>query len=224
MKILKAALTVIVLLSVYCCDEVNSLLDPYEAPVITELNRSQTRVAPGDTVLITVVAENPEEGLLYYEWSAPDGGRFVLPADGPSVEWLAPFNGGSFRIRVTVSNEEKSTEKEVSVEVLSAVDPIIEIISPREGTHFIQYGQIDVKAQVYHENGISQVWLLVDGVILDSAGTSATDLYSFEFTSGRSHLGPTSVEIAAEAAQIQVKGSAAVTVFIEGILPGKHGD
>ncbi len=45
-----------------------------------------------------------------------------------------------------------------------------------------------------------------------------------EIISPRELLGPTSIEIAAEAAQIQVRGSEAVTIFIEVILPGKRGE
>jgi hypothetical protein len=223
MRIVMKRFLPLALLLFISCDGVEDLLDPYEAPLILNIVKSDDQVTPGDTVTITVEAENPEEGVLYYDWSAPDGGRFVLPADQPVVQWVAPFQGGIKKIYCTVSNEEKSTETHVQIEVLNTQKPIVVIDAPQNGSRYVQYSEIEVDAQAYHENGIYRVWFLINGSVVDSTGYAGSDQYTFSFVADSARWGELELTVRAEAAAVSVKGETSVVIFVDGILPGKKG-
>jgi len=206
------------------CDKVDSLLDPYEAPVIEKIEKSDNsnNVSPGDTVRISVTVTNPEEGLLYYDWSStPEGGRFVLPADEAVVEWIAPFKGGSYRINVKVSNEEKNSEAHVNIVVRSTQKPIIEINAPTNGSHHIQFNEILVESIAYHENFISKVQLLINGILIDSSDYHSSDKYNFAIIAGPQLIGETTITLVAHSDAANVSSEKSVIIFVEGILPGK---
>lgn len=207
------------------CDKVDELLDPYEAPVIENIEESINNVSPGDTVRITVTATNPEEGLLYFAWSStPEGGRFVLPADDAVVEWIAPFRGGNYRITVKVSNEEKSSEAYVNIVVKSTQKPILEINAPENGSHHIQYNELNIESIAYHENFISKVWLYINGALIDSSDYQSSDKYNFTIIAGPELIGETTITLVAFTDAANLSSERSVIIFVEGILPGKGKD
>lgn len=191
----------------------------YEKPIIEDLDLSSNVVYPGDTVVATVTATNPEKGVLTYAWEAPDGGQFIPPTDEVTVQWVAPFIGKSYRIRAVVSNDEKSTLTK-SVTVQSLTKPFVQILSPEDNEYFIQGGEIEISVNAYHDNHLSQVWLLVDNVFVDSLAWDASNNYIFKYVPDFSIVGETELKILAEV--FNQPGNTAsdyVTVSIEGILP-----
>jgi hypothetical protein len=71
-------------------------------PVITDLSAEQYEVDPGDTIQVAVTVEDQDEALQYH-WTST-GGQFIPPMNQPIVQWIAPDEGGTYRITVTVSN------------------------------------------------------------------------------------------------------------------------
>jgi len=213
---------IIIFLLMSSCDKVDSLLDPYEEPVIENIFESANDVSGGDTVRITVLATNPEEGLLYYEWSSsPSGGRFVLPADEDVVEWIAPLKADIYQINVKVSNDQKSSEAHVNIVVKSSEKPVLEIYAPENGSHHVQYSEIQIESMAYHGNGISRVELLVNGTLTDSSDYHSNDRYNFTLFAEEGLVGETTLTVKAYSSAAQVFSEKSVIVFIEGILPGR---
>ena len=223
---MKQKITTIIISSLFflfACDKVDELLDPYEAPIIENIEESVNNVSAGDTVHIEVIATNPEEGLLYYEWTSnPDGGRFVLPADEAAVDWIAPFKGGTYQIKVKVSNEQKSSEAYVNIVVRSTQKPILEINEPPNGSHHIQYSEIHIESIAYHENFISKVWLFINGTLVDSSDYQSSDRYDFTIIAGPELIGETIIKVVAYSDAANLSSEKSVVIFIEGILPGKR--
>ena len=70
-------------------------------PVITDLSADQYEVDPGDTIRVVVTVD--DDSALQYHWTAT-GGQFLPPMNQPAVLWIAPAEGGTYRLTVTVSN------------------------------------------------------------------------------------------------------------------------
>lgn len=218
--------SILIVLIAMGCGAVQDIFDPTEAPVIHSLMLSENRVLPRDTILAVVDAENPEKGILQYSWYSADG-RFVQPADRDSVRWIAPFDGGTYTIKVTVSNSDKNTAAEKKVYVSSLAEPFVNIKSPGEDHIFILYEAIQVTASAYHDNGIEWVRLLAispdnDSTAIDTLTSSVDDTYTFIFTSFPELVGKTTLLIEAKAdTDADLRGTDTLPIKIEGILPGE---
>lgn len=191
----------------------------YLKPVIEGLTLSQNIVIPGDTVVATVTATNPEKGILTYSWQAPDGGQFIPPTNANTVKWIAPFIGKVYKIKAIVSNEETST-RTAEVTVQSLNNPFVQILSPSNNDYFVQMQQIRVDVSAYHDNHLSKVWLLLDNVYIDSLGWNSSNIYVFDFKPDLSVVGQVELKVIAEV--FNQPGNTAsdyVMINIEGILP-----
>jgi hypothetical protein len=193
-----------------------------ESPVIEEMTIHPKQVNPFDTVYAEVSATNPEEGILSYEWSvSPDRGVFLDAIDDPAVRWVAPTAGGDYTFKVKVSNSYKSTERDESVKVIEAGLPIVRILSPEEGDYLIQLNEINIRAEAFHNNGINKVSLYIDDQLIGEKSGTSGNQYNFQFTPDTTYLGKTEIKITALANFSLTVGADSVSVFIEGILPGK---
>ena len=193
-----------------------------KSPVIEEMTIQPEQVNPFDTVYAEVKATNPEEGILSYEWSvSPDQGILLDAIDNPAVRWVAPTAGGDYTFKVKVSNSYKSTERDESVKVIEAGLPIVRILSPDDGDYFIQLNEITIQAEAFHNNGINKVSLYVnDQLLTEKSGTSSNE-YNFQFTPDTTYLGKTEIKISALANFSLTQGADSISVYIEGILPGR---
>jgi hypothetical protein len=68
-------------------------------PAITSLAAEPERVTPRGRCRIVCNATDPDGDALSYNWSA-DGGE--ITGEGATVNWTAPFSGGSYNVTVTV--------------------------------------------------------------------------------------------------------------------------
>jgi hypothetical protein len=94
-----------------CSDEEN------RPPRITDLNASITNPKPGDTVIITVIADDPEGVPLIIEWSVERGN--IYPNDDPkSAAYVVPNTSGHIDITVTVTDGKESTKDVVTIAVI----------------------------------------------------------------------------------------------------------
>ncbi|NIR63282.1 MAG: hypothetical protein GWN00_07465, partial [Aliifodinibius sp.] len=201
------------------CD--SDIFNPGDPPVIESLRTANDvyEVNPGDTVTIVVVATNPEEGPLTYRWTAT-AGEMLLPSDRDTVHWVAPVNGGRYKIEVEVSNlKDKSSEDEVEIEVISQTAPFVQITFPTEGAFLVQFSNIIVSASAFHANGLQSVGLVINDSLITTQGPNAGgNTYQFNY---RLDLpaGQNELKVEAVANITGNTGSDEITINVEGILP-----
>jgi hypothetical protein len=103
--------SIFILLACLCiinsgCD--SNLFKLKVVPVITDLSAEQYEVDPGDTIQVVVTVEEQDDALQYH-WTST-GGQFVPPVNQPVVQWIAPGEGGTYRLTVTVSNADGESD------------------------------------------------------------------------------------------------------------------
>ncbi len=213
---------------IFSCDKVGEIIDEgtYEKPIIDLVRAEPENVNPGDTVVAVVVATNPEKGLLTYSWKSPDGGRFIEPSNKDTVEWIAPFSGGTYSLEVTVKNDKKSRSKSDDVFVNNLENPLVNISSPKGNSYFVQNDKIDVAVTAYHDNKLAFVRLLVNGTqIGQDKSYDASNDYLFSFNTDSLMVGDLKIKIIAVAFnQPENSGADSVTVVVGGILPKNGGN
>ncbi len=168
------------LLLLVSCKQVGEIIDSVEseAPRITSLEFSDSQLLPLDTLLAVarVSDENPAE--LNYEWRA-GGGSFIPPADGDSVLWIAPINGGNYKLTVKVANRFKSAEKSKAVVVVNPGQPLVSIEVPADDRRYVQTEPIAVKVKAYHDNSLSYVRVMLGGRERARTGVRTDNIYQF---------------------------------------------
>ncbi len=184
------------LLFMISCDKLGDVI--YEAPVIESFTITpDVPVFPGDTVTAEVEATNPEKGILTYKWENPDGGQFIPPIDLNSVKWIAPLQGGEYRIRIVVKNDDESRDtKRATVQNLEK--PYVKILAPANNENFIVGENIEVNVSAFHDNDLSQVWLLVQDRAVDSLSWNSSNSYNFSFIPDTSYFGSVEIKAMAE--------------------------
>jgi hypothetical protein len=201
------------------CDP--DLFKQKQAPQIFSITSDKGFIInPGDTITLTVEATNPEEGELSYEWSA-QAGVFLSSLDDKSVVWKAPFSGGTYPVRVKVSNADKSSERSADVVVRSMIAPLVRMIQPQDNAFLVQYSTIEIEADAIHENGIFRAWLVVNDTLeITQVPKIEGSRYKFTWNTDIPY-GPAELKVIAEANITGVQGSDSVNVTIEGVIPGK---
>jgi hypothetical protein len=204
------------------CDA--ELFKQKQAPQIVSITSDKGFIVnPGDTVTLTVEANNPEDGDLSYSWEGGSQGVYLSGRNGISVVWRAPFSGGTYSIRVVVSNEDKSSDQSVNIVVRSLSAPFVRIDDPKRNAYLVQYDQTEITALADHENGIFRVRLIINDTLEFPQNAQVQgDIYTFEWDTNIP-FGPAELKIVAEANITGAVGSDSVLVNIEGIVPGKNG-
>lgn len=191
-----------------------------EAPVIQSLNLSANEVDPGDTIKITVQLKDMEDPTLVYNWTA-DGGQFLAPGNEPAVFWKAPAVGGEYHIELIVSNNKKQSAPESrTITVRSYAAPFVEIVSPVDGSLFIQYTTIQIQAIANHQNGIETVRLYINDQFQSEIEGKSTEDYQFTYSLSGPE-GVNKIRADAVAKLTGVIGSDSVQVRVEGVILGK---
>ena len=205
------------------CDEAKKILNIREAPVIEEiiLVPDDGLLYPKDTVYAEVTASNPEDGALTYYWSTEpeNAGQFAAARDKAFTRWEAPFSGGEYKLKIEVSNGYKSVEKHRIVKVAEIGDPIVEIVSPVSGAYHVQNQPLEISGNVFHGNGIENISLRINGVLIAKKNTVNNGPFTFSFTPDSSYLGSTAILVEAVAKIVATAGSDRVDISIEGFLP-----
>lgn len=205
------------------CNLAEDLVTEKKAPEVDPIQSDKGfNIDPGDTIIFSVNATNPEEGSLSYEWSK-QAGEFLSSNQESSVTWEAPISGGSYWIKVEVSNGDKTTSQTTDINVVSPENPFVRIIAPVNDDYLVQGTTVDIKFEAIHNNGISEVFVLInDSTIFSQPGTTQSE-YSYSWNIfGPS--GDTEIKIMARSNISDKIGADSINVTIEGILPGISGD
>lgn len=214
---LAAAPGAVVLVFLLACSA--DIFKPSKVPDIKSLALDKYETDPGETVTATVSASDSKGQTLRYAWSV-SAGQLIQPLDGSKVKWKVPAVGGVYQITVKVSNDDKSSSRSASVTVRSPVGPDVKILTPAEGSHWVQHSTLAVSGRARHDNGIARVDLFLNGKRKATLNGHANELYDFtcelEEPAGRALV---RVEAVAN-----VTGRAdgdSVTIVIDGVVPGK---
>jgi hypothetical protein len=199
----------------------SDLLNPDKKPEISSLTLDRYEVDPGDTVTVVVTVRDSKNKALAYGWTA-SGGQILLPSDQATARWKAPSTGGSYRIKVTVAEGEKSASRTTDVTVRSLVLPDVMILSPQAGAYVIQHDSLSVTARARHDNGIERVRLFINGDLKKTADGGSGENYSFICMVDEPSGGAT-VRVEAVARVTHLTRSDSVRITIEGLVPGKSG-
>ena len=222
-KMKRFVLSVVLFGFVFSCQQVGEILNPKKLPELDEqgIVVSQDNVMPQDTIWAVIHATNPLNGPLEYEWHC-DGGRYMQPADGDSVFWIAPLNGGLYQLWVVVRNEDGASESpRKRINVVSTSAPVVNFILPRPHDYFVVSQTLHVQIRAQHENGIAQVRLWVNDSLIGRSDTAQDDLYDFYFTAEEKMVGESLLKAEAIANnQWHTTGTDQVTILIGGVLPG----
>jgi len=92
---------ILVILFFFSCGVVEKLAN--RPPVITRVYALRTMVSTNDTTTVGVEAEDPDNNILSYNWSAIAGS--FSSSQGQRVVWTAPNRAGQFNLEVTVRDE-----------------------------------------------------------------------------------------------------------------------
>lgn len=102
-------------------------------PQITSLLANPLVIGPGDSSLITCIADDPDGDTVKYSWKCSDGN---ISGVGNKITWFAPNKGGTFNIIVAISDGKGGeTQGNVSITVAIATKTItINVIPEETGT------------------------------------------------------------------------------------------
>lgn len=74
-----------------------------QPPVISDIIVSDNPIEIGETTQLEAVADDPDEDILTYEWTATAGSFSAMT--NRSTSWTAPNSSGNYRINVKVEDE-----------------------------------------------------------------------------------------------------------------------
>ncbi|MGQ9853162.1 MAG: Ig-like domain-containing protein [Candidatus Oleimicrobiaceae bacterium] len=149
-------------------------------PVILRIYALDSDLYPGDTTTVAVEAEDPDGDLLCYQWTS-SGGTLLGSSQGARCLWQAPAQAGSYRLDVTVRDENGAqTTGTLAMVVLSEEPPRVTILRPHEGEMLPGLGTYGVEAVVTHPTSpIARVEFYVDGVLHFTDSAAEEDRYGF---------------------------------------------
>ena len=210
---------------VFSCDGVSDIFKSKKPELGAKgIVLSADRVFPLDTVIASISATNPIDGPLYYKWKK-SGGRYVEPDDRATVQWIAPVEGGDYKLTVKVFNDKDDVETSRWVNVVSLEEPLVDIREPAENEYYVLGQIVSVRALAEHENGIARVRLYAkDSLVAQMSGMTG-EIYEFNFKLDRQEwVGKTTLRVEAESASVSApKGYDQVVIDVGGIIQGKHG-
>ena len=113
------------------CDKDDPVSPENRPPVIESITSSPStsisnRLAGGSTVLITVIATDPDGDELFYKWEAEEG-QFDGDTDKLTVRWISPFSDkeADCVIKVMVSDGMLTTQGNITVCVDKTITPTV---------------------------------------------------------------------------------------------------
>jgi len=206
------------------CNAASDLFNPdkkteIKSPEIQSLELDRYELDPGETVTATVSATDANGQTLSYEWTV-SGGQLLPPLDRSQINWKMPAVGGVYRITVKVSNDEKSASRSVNATVRSLVNPVVKILSPSEGSRWLQHTNLPVTAQARHDNGIAKVDLFLNGSHKATLNGRSDGQYAFTIAI-EEPAGPAKVRIEAVANVTGQVGIDSVAIVIDGVVIGR---
>jgi hypothetical protein len=129
-------------------------------PIILEFNAEPLTVSRGDSVSLTVLAQDPDGDSLSYDYEVSDGSIY---GEGSSVVWYAPYIENSYDITVTVSDPSNvEVSDSIIIEVIGNIPP--EIINAQASRMSVKSDGLDrVKftVKIEDENGLDDIDIVV---------------------------------------------------------------
>ncbi len=116
MKIITISILGLIMLVISSCSA-----DENHPPVITNIIVSDNPIEMGETTQLEAVADDPNNDILTYEWTAV-AGTFSAMTDC-STSWTAPNDTGNFQINIKVEDECNASDE--SLTYIRAIEPII---------------------------------------------------------------------------------------------------
>jgi hypothetical protein len=220
MKPLSILLLGAVVLAFSACklDELIKDIDPPQVSNIFTTAES-FMINPGDTALFWVKATDPQDESLTYKWTLGVG-EIIGSAQSDTLTWKAPLSGGNFPVAVKVSNSEKSVTKSDNITVISFIRPYVKIIHPTASDYLVQYQPASIEARAYHDNGLTQVQLWINDIMVTGqSGVTALD-YQFAWD-GVAPAGLIEIKVSAISKITALTGSDSIRIPLEGIVRGK---
>lgn len=198
--------------------------DDVPAPEVSKIYTSlaSSQIFAGDSAEFWVEASNPGEGSLTYKWNVTEG-YFLSPWDSAKVLWRAPFQGGTARVEIKVSNSEKTTQVSKDIVVVSLDTPVVNVLSPINGDYLVQYEEVDIEVEAFHDNGISLVEFYVNDESIGILNTMENNIYKISWLN-EAPAGTAEIKAAAVAKISGTVGVDSIMVNIEGVIPGKNND
>jgi len=81
-----------------------------KAPYINSVNISKDKIAPGETINLSVDAVDPDSGVLSYVWTPTDPGSYSNPSTSMTT-WTAPAAEGLYDLTITVIDDDYLIDK-----------------------------------------------------------------------------------------------------------------
>ena len=183
------------------------------APVITRLYALRTILSANDTTTVGVEAEDPDDDAMSFHWDA-SGGSFSS-SQGETVVWTAPETAGRYTIEVTVRDKnEAETTDQVTVTVLGLERPVVEIQYPMNNEYLTGRGEITIKANASHANGISRVEFYVDDELLGTDNWRPYEqTWNLDGLSGKKIIKAVAYRVGSD----DIRGEHSITIYVEGV-------
>lgn len=80
-----------------------------QPPVISDIIVSDNPIEVGETTQLEAVADDPDEDILTYEWTATAGS--FSATTNRSTSWTAPNSSGNYRINLKVEDESGASDE-----------------------------------------------------------------------------------------------------------------
>lgn len=136
------------------------------SPVITSLKVSRDIITPLGNCQISCIASDPDGDDLNYKWLAEEG---EITGGGYKIIWTAPSDEGVYSVSINISDDEKSVEEIVNIEVRNNNSPIItELLADVEWLNPLESCHIICRAEDSDNDELNYRWTTVEGSI---AGT-----------------------------------------------------
>lgn len=148
----------------------------------------------------------------------------MQPSDSSRVRWVATLKGVLYTIKVKVSNEKKSMEVSRNVNVISPENPIVNILSPKEGSYIVQFDSVTVTASAVHDNPLAAVRLYVNDNMIAEQSYRPDNTYTMRFKSTAGMIGQTEIKFEAEAGnQFSTVGLDSINIFVRQLFRERRG-
>lgn len=136
------------------------------APVIQSVNASPGEVSHEGSSSLVCIATDADRDTLTYSWMTRVGS---ISADGAEAVWTAPWDSGTYFIKVIVSDGVAIVADSIQVVVLANRPPIITSLSSSSG-EILRGGltSITCTATDEDEDNLSYVWTSSSGTIQGS--------------------------------------------------------
>jgi hypothetical protein len=186
-------------------------------PMIKSVTAFPSQIATQDTTTLKVVAEDPDDDLLSYQWDNNSNGT-LISSRADEVKWIAPSYSGKFKVDVKVTDENGGkTTGNITVNVKGNESPIVTITQPTENEIITGLGIATIRAIVDFQWPIGKVDFFVNGDLIfsDNDEPYKYNNWNVSVLSGQKLITVKAYDIG----DVSNFGADSIHVFIEGTIP-----